>query len=121
MNQKMNSKLFPKLDIRVIQILLPWLILICGIPAVICFSVCDFARFEVFYKLGMLTGLFSMIAELAIGVACLISAIVSAITKKNGKYSIAAKIGIWLYSLVCIVGTALLMLLLQGFTYGQGV
>lgn len=110
-----------KSKIRILQSILPWLILICGIPAVVCFANWDFVRLEIFYKSGMLTGVLSIIAELVIGVVFLISAIVSAINKKNGKYSVWEKIGIFAYSVICVIGTLLLMLLLLGFTYGQGV
>lgn len=110
-----------ELKIRIIQSILPWLILICGIPAVICYAEYDFVRLEIFYKAGMLTGVLSITAELVIGVVFLVSAIVSAITKKNGKYSVWEKIGTFAYSVICVIGTLLLMLLLLGLTYGQGV
>ncbi len=110
-----------KSKILILQSIIPWFILICGIPAVICFAIEDFTKLEVFHQLAMITGLSSIIIELVIGIVFFISIIVSAVTKKNGKYSIVNKIGIWVYSIVCIAGTLLLMLLLQGFTYGQGV
>ncbi|MEE0264267.1 MAG: hypothetical protein UD936_01435 [Acutalibacteraceae bacterium] len=110
-----------KSKVRIIQSILPWLILICGVPAIICYAKYDFVRLEIFYKTGMLTGVLSITAELVIGVVFLISAIVSAITKKNGRFSVWQKVGTLAYSVICSIGTLLLMLLLLGLTYAQGV
>jgi hypothetical protein len=77
--------------------------------------------FEIFFQFTMLTGALSILSELVIGVVFLISAVVSSITKKNGKYTLPQKISIGFYSMFCIIGTFLLILLIIGFTYGQGV
>lgn len=106
--------------IRVIQTIFPLLILVTGIPTVYCWIKEYFVMFEIFYSLAMITGQLVLVFEFILSIISLILFIIS-IIKKNDTKIIVRWVVNWLYSGVCMVGTFILIILVIGFTYGQGV
>lgn len=106
--------------IRVIQTIFPWLILLTGIPAVYCWVKECFVMLEIFYSLAMITGQVVLVLEFILGIISLIFFIISIIKKNDTKIIVLGLVS-WLYSGVCMAGTFILMILIIGFTYGQGI
>lgn len=104
----------------VIQTILPWLILVTGIPAMYCWITNYSVMLEIFYSLAMITGQAVFILEFIIGIISLILFIVS-IIKNNATQIIVLRAVSWVYSSACMLRTFILMFLVGVFTYGQSV
>ena len=117
-------------------VVLPWLVLVFGIPAVRYFILAGQTYnngnpgaeyyqadklFEVFYGLAMGTGLVVIMIELIIAVTAFIFMIVNIFRKDKERFCIIKPFVLWLCPGVFVFGTLILMLLVQGFTYGQSV
>lgn len=120
----------------IIGIILPWLVLAFGIPAVNYFSLGSQnynngqpgpeyyqakEMFDLFYGLAMGTGLVVVIIESVIAITAFIWMIVNICRKNKERFCIVKPLILWLCPNFFVFGTLLLMLLVQGFTYGQGV
>lgn len=116
----MNKKEKVLKKIRVIQTIFPWLILLTGIPAVYCWVKEYFVMLEIFYSLAIITGQVVLVLEFILGIISLILFIISIIKKNDTKIIVRGVVN-WLYSGVCMVGTFILIILVIGFTYGQGI
>lgn len=119
------------------ELIMPWLILIPGIIAAENFTL--FTRtyynnghptagyeqakeiFELCYALAMGGGVLIIFTECIIGLVALIWMIVNICKKNNEPFCIIKPLILWMCPFVFNVGTLLLMLLVQGITYGQGV
>jgi len=105
-----------------IEMLLPWLVLVCGIPAIYYYQqVNQIEIMELFYTAAMVTGVVIVLIELVIGGISFVWMITLLFQNSGVKYSVSRKLVVWLCSGECVIGTLLLMLLVQGLTYAQSV
>lgn len=119
-----------------IELILPWSVLIGGIRAIYYYGASgdafhngnygmDYIYFssmlDVFYHLAMFVGVIVILTELIIGFISLILMIINIIERSNIKYSIIRNFILWFFSGFCVFGTLILMLLVQLFTYAQSV
>lgn len=118
------------------EVVMPWLILIPGIMAAECFSASSRAYnnghptpeyyraeelFDLLYALAMGGGVFILFVECTIGLVGLIWMIVNICKQNKEPFCIIKPLVLWLCPFVFNFGTLLLMLFVQGITYGQGI
>lgn len=114
---------------------LPWLILLFGVPAIYFFdrsgeayrqigSTLEYEKyhklFDLFYALSMGCGVFVILLEFVIS-AIGLSQMIQARSQKEDTTVIHKFRSQWLRPALYILGTLLLMLLVHTFTYGMGV
>lgn len=107
--------------VLLIETVVPWLVLVGGIPAMYFYMCGPIEKLKFFYEFAMLTGRVAMVAEFIIGTVSFVLMIVSAFCKEREKNSIIYTGLIWFYSGWCILGSGLLMFLVEIFTYGQSI
>ena len=116
------------------ELIMPWLVLVCGIPAVYYWQKsCEEWRIEynseayhqasnmldLFFNGAMITGVTVIIAEIIIAIVSLVFMVISVIKKQKCiTYTMLILIFI---AISCVLGTAVLMFSVLGFTYGQGI
>ena len=116
------------------ELIMPWLTLICGIPAFyywqksreewrIEYNSEEYHRasdmLDFFFNGAMITGTAVIIAEIIIAIVSLVFMIISVVKKQKCiTYTMLVLIFI---AIPCVFGTAVLMFLILGFTYGQGI
>lgn len=120
----------------IIEIVLPWLVLVFGIPAASYFTLESQSynngqpldtyyqakeMFHLFYGLAMGTGLVIIIIESIIAITAFIWMLVNICRKNKERFCIVKPLILWFCPNFFVFGTLLLMLLVQAFTYGQGV
>lgn len=130
------------LILRIIEWVMPWLVLIGGIPAIYSYNKtnrlyyeyypiwseevpADIAMlyermndlFHVSYRIAMWTGVIAVAIEIIIGTIGLVTLIINASDKKPVKESVI----LWLSPFLFVAGTLLLMFIVLVFTYGIGV
>lgn len=105
-----------------IEMILPWLVLVGGIPAICCWFGEYYELLEAFYSIAMITGQAVLVLELILGIISLIL-LITFIANKNTrcKENIISGVSSWLCSAFCMVGTFILVLLVISFTYAQGI
>ncbi len=105
----------------IVELILPWLVLVFGIPAGMVFSTDRDELFRIFYGLAMGGGVVILVIEAAVGLAGFVWMTVNICRKKKEPFSIERPLMLWICSFGFIICTLLLMLFVQGITYGQGV
>lgn len=119
-----------------IELIMPWLVLICGIPAIY-YDNASYKEymsagasetylhldkmFDTFYYSTMSLGAIIILLELLIGFGAFILMLVNLFKKRKEKYSISRKLVLWICPLFFSIGTLILMLMVHTFTYGMGV
>lgn len=105
-----------------IEKIIPWLVLVGGIPAVCCWFGEYYELLEIFYSIAMITGQVVLVLEFILGIISLILLITFIVNKKNRcKENIILGVSSWLCSAFCMAGTFILVLLVISFTYAQGI
>ena len=119
-----------------IELIMPWLVLVCGIPAIY-FDQKSYKEylssgasetylhldkmFDTFYYSTMSLGAIIILLELVIGFGAFLLMLVNLFKKRKEKYSISRKLVLWICPLFFSIGTLILMFLVHTFTYGMGV
>lgn len=105
-----------------IEMILPWLVLVGGMPAICCWFGEYYELLEVFYSIAMITGQAILVLEFVLGIISLIM-LITLIFNKNTRYKENIILGVssWLCSAFCMAGTFILILLVISFTYAQGI
>lgn len=116
------------------ELIMPWLTLIGGIPAIYYWQKSDKewrieynseayfhaeSMFESFYNIAMIIGWVVIAAEIIISFVSLILMIISIV--KKTKCITAKMLGLFVCGNFCALGTGILMFLILAFTYGMGV
>ncbi|MEE1125906.1 MAG: hypothetical protein U0L18_08205 [Acutalibacteraceae bacterium] len=105
-----------------IEKIIPWLVLVGGIPAICCWFGEYYELLEIFYSIAMITGQVVLVLEFILGIISLILLITFIVNKKNRcKENIILGVSSWLCSAFCMAGTFILVLLVISFTYAQGI
>lgn len=121
--------------IFIAEAVMPWVVAVLGgIASYFYFSVDKYWRkglyeeykragklLEIFYNCSMGYGIGLCVVLLIVGLSSFVIMLVHLFGAKKEKYSVARPLFIFLWSGQCVFGTLLLMLLVIGFTYGQGV
>ena len=116
--------------------IMPWLVLIPGIPAFYYFDQAGqlwrkygdgseyqqaHEQFETFYDAAMTTGGIAIFLELLLALAGFIWMIISLCKKNKEHFAIIKPLMLWLCPGAFVFGTLLLMLLVHTFTYGMSI
>lgn len=121
--------------IYMIERILPWLVLVGGIPSIFFWNasstawyadrMVEYERYsnllEIFHTISLGTGVIVVLAEVIFGSIALVGLMVDIIKKSDSQENKAVKKRIFWSSGGLVILTLFLMLLVQGFTYGQGV
>ena len=105
-----------------IEKIIPWLVLVGGIPAICCWFAGYYELLEAFYSITMITGQAILVLEFVLGIISLILLITLIVNKNTrNKENIILGVSSWLCSAFCMAGTFILILLVISFTYAQGI
>ena len=108
--------------IFIIEMILPYLTLVCGIPAIYYYNNTDnYEMLEFWHSTAFIIGLIFMIIEYIGGVVAFIWMVVSLYQNTGIKYSVSRKLLAWVCSRACIVAIIISLLIIQMFTYAQSV
>ena len=105
----------------IVEIVLPYLIFVFGIPAINCYANHNWDIVEIRYPIAIGTGLVVLFAELAIGIVGIAELVRNLITRNKDKYCILGNVVIGFCSVVFMAETLFFMLCVALLTYGQSV
>jgi len=122
--------------IFMIQMIIPWVVLAFGMPAIYFFFssgetynsgnygqdyIIYNTAFHIAYSLALWTCRLNIVAQLGIGVMSVVMIIVNEIRGTNGQYGIGRKLILFFCSGPCTIGGIFLMMIVELFTYAQSV
>ena len=122
--------------LKKIEVILPWLVLLPGIPAICYFGTGSkeyfysgstdkyihlSEMFKLFYDLAMIVGIVIVILEILIGFVCIILSIINLLKYKKIDNNVKTCFVLGVKPILYSFGTLILMFIVHAFTYGMGV
>ena len=104
-----------------LEFFLPLLVIPFGIVAIFCYTSDAWAPLEFWHSAAMLIGVTVCLTEIILGFVSFILMFVNLFRQNKIPHATAENLILWFSSGIFLIGTLLLMLLVQSFTYAQSV